>query len=670
MTKKRAKETSNSVSIKNSVKFKLIASMLSVAAIPLIISVIVSYVTSTTKAKADAIDSLEWKTWYVESQVQVMFENNKSAITSFADSPSTVAFMKGDTSNLSEVKDLMQAIDGNMGDGNVLVLTRADGQMVLRDDDGELTNIAERDFFKEAMAGDFNVSNVLISASTGNRSISMAAPVVDPETNRVIGTCHRNCSLTSVHEILDNECDNGYIVDRNGILAAHADFDITADDEPIDCSGSPYMQTDEIEGTYLSSELGYSAYTSYARDTLSGFVVCVNVREDDVLSAARRAVMIVVFIGIGLLVVVLIFSLVLANGFTKPIVAVNSSLSELADGGFATIDGYAKRKDEFGQIVNNTNTVIDKLKEIVENIKTSASTVGNSAEELSDMANQIASTTEGVSNAVQEIATGAIQQAEEIQEAAENVGKITDAVGGVQHSTDDMEALAAKMKEASEASSKSLLTLQDSSSEMTDKIEEIARTIGATQDAVSNINEKVEGISGIASQTNLLSLNASIEAARAGEAGKGFAVVAEEIRKLADDSENLAQEIRQVMDVLLKEAEEAVAAAGEVKQGNIEQQEALGETLSSVNGMIEDIDKTVEGVKQIANGATTCVQSNDIVSETMSSLSAISQENAASSETTGGSVEELSSTVTNLAESANELKDISEKLNEEMKFFK
>jgi methyl-accepting chemotaxis protein len=132
----------------------------------------------------------------------------------------------------------------------------------------------------------------------------------------------------------------------------------------------------------------------------------------------------------------------------------------------------------------------------------------------------------------------------------------------------------------------------------------------------------------------------------------------------------MAQEIREVMDVLLREAEEAVNAAGLVKDGNIEQQQALGETLESVNGMLADIEETVLGVSRIAGGANTCVESNDIVSDAMSSLSAISEENAASSETTGASVEELSATVYNLAESANNLKDISEKLNEDMKFFK
>ncbi|MBR5635691.1 MAG: methyl-accepting chemotaxis protein, partial [Pseudobutyrivibrio sp.] len=83
-----------------------------------------------------------------------------------------------------------------------------------------------------------------------------------------------------------------------------------------------------------------------------------------------------------------------------------------------------------------------------------------------------------------------------------------------------------------------------------------------------------------------------------------------------------------------------------------------------------DINGTVDGVRDIAGGADTCVKSNDVVSDAMSSLSAISEENAASSETTGASVQELSATVSSLANSADDLKDIAVKLNEEISFFK
>jgi methyl-accepting chemotaxis protein len=124
------------------------------------------------------------------------------------------------------------------------------------------------------------------------------------------------------------------------------------------------------------------------------------------------------------------------------------------------------------------------------------------------------------------------------------------------------------------------------------------------------------------------------------------------------------------MDDLLKQAEEAVSAAEEVRNGNIEQQDALNNTLLSVNGMLSDIEETVSGVHNIKDESMTCVSSNKVVSDAMSSLSAISEENAASSETTGASVEELSATVTSLAESATELSHIADRLNEEMKFFK
>jgi methyl-accepting chemotaxis protein len=204
---------------------------------------------------------------------------------------------------------------------------------------------------------------------------------------------------------------------------------------------------------------------------------------------------------------------------------------------------------------------------------------------------------------------------------------------------------------------------------MQESIIAISDKISATQNAVANINEHVEGISEIAEQTNLLSLNASIEAARAGDAGRGFAVVAEEIRTLADESENMAQKIHEVMAVLLEQSSEAVEAAKEIIETNQKQQVALEETLASVQGMISDIDQTAVSVATISEETTNCVKSNRVVSDAMTSLSAISEENAASTETTGASVEELSATVTTLAESANNLKDIAEKLDEEISFF-
>lgn len=415
----------------------------------------------------------------------------------------------------------------------------------------------------------------------------------------------------------------------------------------------------------------FVAYVPVKND--SGKVVAMafaGVPRTSVEAKITRSLVIMIVVGLVLFAFCIFVGIVGSKSMAGTIVAINNGIEHLSNGEFVKTEDTFGRKDEIGEALHNTNALIDKLEGIVNGIRQSAAGVKNSSDEVADMAGQLSRTADDVSTAVQEIASGASQQANEIQDAAMNVGKIGDAVVSVQESSDDLGGLADKMKEASQVSSQSLESLQNSSAEMTAKIEEITSTIQKTQEAVNNISSKVEGITSIATQTNLLSLNASIEAARAGEAGKGFAVVAGEIGQLADNSRQMADEIKREMEVLLEEANAAVVAAEDVKQGNIDQQTALGETIDAINGMLGDIDSTVGGVKTISNGAVQCATSKDAVVDIMGALSAISQENAASSEETGAHMQELAQTVTTLAGSADDLRKIAEQLNKEMEFFK
>ena len=672
---KKVKASSGQISFKDSIKTKLIGIMILVAAVPLIIAVIISYNTSTSKAKNDALNNLNVTGKYVETKFAETVMENLIALETFATAPSTINYIQTYGSPEQPIPTEvmlahMDAINEKINDDNKsIILSITSGDQLIRTDRKDPTNISDRAYFQQAIStGKPAVSNVVVSKAAGNRVTIICVPIYG-EDGSIIGTIQRSFDLNNLHKFLAENVSDAYIADYNGMMAAHAQFEISPEEE-YDLSSYPFMTSTDTSGMFEQDYNGEKTYTTWFKEPTTGYFVAVSQKESDIMAEAIRSAMIVVIIGVVLVIVAVIISLIMAKSFTDPVKAVSDSLVALSDGRFIMVEKFDARKDEFGAISKATNSVIQKLDDIVTSIKRSASDVGNSSEELSDMANQISQTAEDVSNAVQEIASGATQQADEIQQASENVGKIGEAVGDVQSSTGSLSDLAGKMKEASEVSSKSLTSLQESSAEMTAKIDDIASTIQATKDAVNTISEKVEGITSIATQTNLLSLNASIEAARAGEAGKGFAVVAEEIGKLADDSKDMADDIRKEMEVLLQQSEAAVAAADEVKKGNSDQQIALGETLDAVNGMLTDISSTVGGVQQISEGADTCETSKNAVVDTMSALSAISEENAASSEETGASMQELSATVTTLAGSANNLKDIAEKLNKDMEFFK
>ena len=664
---------------KSSVKTKLILIMTLTVVIPVLALTIVSMNIAIGQGKANADEVNRTQSQLMAQQLQTIYRTNIETIRTLANTHEVRAYLEGepgDEATEKEILDQMLAIDEHMNDGNAMAISGADGEQRLRTK-GKCVNVAEREYFMEPMGGASEyISDLIVSKSTGSAIVTFSVPVKSLDGSKTVGIVQRNYDVTVLHDLVAGDVtqdrQENLIVDRTGTIVAHSAREVDTENPEKQDMNPFYTDSrgDKTKGDYIAPWAGDTWVISWEKLEDSGWVVASCRVQEVALASVYKTVLLQGIMGVLFIAVGVVLAIIFSASITKPVVAVNDSLRNLTNGTFRKIAGYEKRNDEFGQIIHNTNDVVDKLKVIVGDISSGAGDVNSASDELAKMSERISQNTENVSRAVQEIATGATQQAQEIQNATINIEKIGEAVGNVQDSTRELSEIAERMQTASAESANSLAELKKSSETMDKGINDISEKISATSDAVGRINDMVEAISSIASQTNLLSLNASIEAARAGEAGKGFAVVAEEIGKLALDSNRSAEQIRSEMDMLLSESQAAVSMADSVQKNNIRQQEVIETTFSSVNRMIEDIETTASGVHKISVNADACVNAKDVVVEVMDSLSAISEENAASSQETGASMEELSATVSTLSNSATSLHDISTNLSDETGFFK
>ncbi len=177
-------------------------------------------------------------------------------------------------------------------------------------------------------------------------------------------------------------------------------------------------------------------------------------------------------------------------------------------------------------------------------------------------------------------------------------------------------------------------------------------------------------ISSIADETNLLSLNASIEAARAGEAGRGFAVVAAQIQKLAEQSNNSASEIDKIIHMLIEDSQKAVRTMNQVKEIMKNQSENVTKTGSVFTQVTEGINKSISGVGEIAHKTAHLDEARTSVVDIVQNLTAIAQQNAASTEETSAAVIEVSDIMNEISGNAKQLKEIAAVLENNMSSFR
>lgn len=366
-------------------------------------------------------------------------------------------------------------------------------------------------------------------------------------------------------------------------------------------------------------------------------------------------------------VIVLVFGLRLGKAMRKT----EETIEEVASGKLTVeIDKkLEKRSDEVGMIMYVLGGLVERLRDVVGQIKDSAAEVHKYGEGLEETAAQTSTTADEISGAVEGISKGAISQAEDIEQATVAVDTMGKAIEGIVAKVEHLAQTAEEMSKAGDEAARNMDELSTSNDKTMDAVRRVTETVQQTDASVQQIREAVAMITSIASETSLLSLNASIEAARAGEAGRGFAVVASEIQKLAEESNQSAYRIEEIINNLLADSQRTMEVMGEVNETVDEQQKKLVETKEKFDNVSAGIVTSRENIEQVNTEAQDCDAQRVSVVDIIQNLSAISEENAAAGEETTASMQELNATINLLAQSSQELLKMAEDLNKETEYF-
>ena len=385
----------------------------------------------------------------------------------------------------------------------------------------------------------------------------------------------------------------------------------------------------------------------------------------------NQKVMMMVIIGVVLLLIAGIVTFFASHAISRVISKVQVLVADVAHGNLDVRipDKYQKRRDELGLMAKALQRLVDALHRVIADIVRSADELEQDSELMTNMIQDTTHNSTEISHAVDNISQGAVSQADDIENATGNVNDMGGAISEIVEKVDNLTNTSNSIDDARADAEKIINELSESSQRTMEAVDVIGKQVKLTDESVSKISDAIVMITSIAEETNLLSLNASIEAARAGEAGKGFAVVASEIQKLAEESGKSAESISHIINNLSQESKNTVSAMNSMQEIMGVQQEKLRETREKFNGVGAGIRDSLVEIEEIGRDTRDCDDARKHVTDIIQNLSAESQENAAETEATMTSMDNLTSTMQQLAEKANDLRRLSEELDNEVHYF-
>lgn len=329
-----------------------------------------------------------------------------------------------------------------------------------------------------------------------------------------------------------------------------------------------------------------------------------------------------------------------------------------------------QRKDEIGDLSRAIDTLKTDLRSVIGGISESTNLLISSSDSLEQTSHQTFENMDYVMQSVDTITTSAISQAKDTKSASDNITHMGNLIIETGSEADLLNKNADKMLIVSDKTTFAIDELKKISEEVGSSVNIIAELTEQTNESAKTIREAAEFISGIADETNLLSLNASIEAARAGEAGKGFAVVADEIQKLAVQSNEASSRIDRIVNTLIVDAEHVVDSMEQMKSVIGKQNEYIKSTEESVSEVMEEINESIEKIRNIEKRTQDLETARKEMMGMIAGLSDIADSNVVNTQETSKVINDVSDRFKKVEESAVNLRVTADILEQNMKNFK